>query len=254
MLLTNGSKYNIFNVQHIVRKDLIFEEPIPLSNKKILEELYLVIKYTTEFFEKYNIDYCIEGGTLLGYHRHDGIIPWDNDVDIMIFKDGYYKLKNLIKQYNNKNHEILNINPGFKLFYNKVAYGELIVYDLDKNSYKMAYPYINNQSTFFMTNMMYHYADYSKESLFPTKKVLFEDFYVRIPNNPEVILKKIYKGNLLNCIYMPEKNKIHESITYNKYLLLYYIESFLLHPIFPILNIIYLIICKLFIIFFPEVL
>jgi hypothetical protein len=147
MLLNNGSEYNIFNVKHKIGDNLIFKNSIPITDKYKLERLYLVIKYTCFFLEKHNIIYCIEGGTLLGSYRHEGIIPWDNDVDIMIFKDGYNKMLKLMNEYNNDTFKILHCTPGFKLFYDDECYGELFIYDLDKsdNKYKLAFPYLNNK-------------------------------------------------------------------------------------------------------------
>ncbi len=243
MELINNSKYKIFNNTHIIKDCLIFKEPIPMTDIEILEELYMVIKYTTSFLESYNIDYCIESGTLLGCIRHDGIIPWDNDVDIMIFKDGYYKLKELINEYNQGNFKILNVTPGFKLFYKDLCYGELFLYDIDEtlNLYRMAYPYIKidgyDKPTFITSDYYFPKQKYKKEDLFPTQILKFEDFEVRAPNNILSVLSITYKSNLLECVYSPKQNTQHhlmkfnhykiaifiEKITFNKYLLFIYI-------------------------------
>jgi phosphorylcholine metabolism protein LicD len=238
LLLTNGSKYNIFNVQHTIREDLIIKEPIPMTEQYKLERLYKVIKYTTEFLEENEIDYCIESGTLIGCVRHEGIIPWDNDVDIMIFKDGYFKLKKLINKYNNEHYTILNMTPGYKLFYDNDCYGELFVYDFDKkmDNYRMAYPYINHNNdsyipTFLTSDIYYNYQIYKKNSLFPTKKTLFEDFYVRVPNNIVDVLNNTYKCNLLECIYSVNLNNQHEKIKLRSHKIATFIEKLICNKI-----------------------
>lgn len=42
--------------------------------------------------KKYNLKYWASAGTLLGAVRHGGFIPWDDDIDFMMFRPDYNKL------------------------------------------------------------------------------------------------------------------------------------------------------------------
>ena len=50
------------------------------------------------------ITYFMVGGTLLGSVRHQGIIPWDDDGDLCIFKKDVSKLKKLIPYFEKKGY------------------------------------------------------------------------------------------------------------------------------------------------------
>ena len=52
-----------------------------------------ILKYVHELCEKLDITYFMAFGSLLGTIRHSGPIPWDADIDIVLFRDDYSKLK-----------------------------------------------------------------------------------------------------------------------------------------------------------------
>ena len=56
------------------------------------ERLLTLMKKVDAFLREKDIEYFLFGGSLLGAIRHDGFIPWDDDIDIVMSRDNYYKL------------------------------------------------------------------------------------------------------------------------------------------------------------------
>ncbi|ARE19828.1 LicD family protein [Lactococcus lactis] len=45
-----------------------------------------------------DIEYSLAGGSLLGSERHQGFIPWDGDIDVMLRRDYYEKLMPILSE------------------------------------------------------------------------------------------------------------------------------------------------------------
>ena len=60
-----------------------------LTLKEVQFEAKEMLKVVVDFLEKNNFNYYIWDGTFLGAVRHKGFIPWDDDIDIGMFRDDY---------------------------------------------------------------------------------------------------------------------------------------------------------------------
>lgn len=59
------------------------------AQKALLLEMY---KDIAALCDKYSLDYMMGGGTCLGAIRHQGYIPWDDDLDLMMPRASYEEL------------------------------------------------------------------------------------------------------------------------------------------------------------------
>lgn len=68
-----------------------------LTLREIQQTEFKLLCEALRLFKEYKIHYILCGGTLLGAIRHNGFIPWDDDIDIFVPRKDYERLKKLIK-------------------------------------------------------------------------------------------------------------------------------------------------------------
>lgn len=58
--------------------------------------------------ERHGLEYFAGGGTAIGAVRHQGFIPWDDDIDVNLYRDDYEKFLKYAKEEYSDKYEIMN--------------------------------------------------------------------------------------------------------------------------------------------------
>ena len=70
-----------------------------MQREELHDILYDILCEIDNACKKENVPYALTGGTLLGAIRHKGFIPWDDDVDITIWRKDYPAIVASLKKH-----------------------------------------------------------------------------------------------------------------------------------------------------------
>ena len=167
--------------------------------------------------DKFNIDYFLISGTLLGFQRHGDFIPWDDDIDIIVSDDFYLKYNEIIASIN-KNHIFFSRN---KYVY-KFSYSDKLISHCDNKYY---WPFVDIFTFYKSENSLdFFNKKWNINEFYPIKKMLFNGIIVNVPFNPDYFLKINYGDDYMTIFKSNEWNHRYEcqniqkkTITLNEY-------------------------------------
>ena len=186
------------NILHVPFAESILESEI--YRKKVNKNntapadillFYQSLKDLHEIFETANLNYWLEGGTLLGALRHGGIIPWDDDVDVTMHMKDKAIFEALIPIFEQLGYKVIKAHVGFQIYNqatedqkNGVRPAYMDVFLMEDDGKKLFYSLPEMQKSWPQR--------FSLDVMYPTKLVNFGAFKARIPNKPKVILDTFY--------------------------------------------------------------
>lgn len=171
------------------------------TSKSELDAMGEIISIMDRYLKKYNIDYFLLAGTLIGGLRNKppGILYWDDDIDVAIFDKDTQKLEQMLHdssflkqvdvaktlfgyQFYPKNHR--KFNKGKKEF----IYDIFIFTKQKDNQYRM----INNEFPQSIIPTLGH--------VFPIQHKPFWKFILPYPNKGLEMLKIQFGDNILDQV------------------------------------------------------
>ncbi|MBE6776527.1 MAG: LicD family protein [Ruminococcaceae bacterium] len=87
-----------------IEKDFIIKEELPITAIQDIE--IDILRTFVDFCDKHNLRYFLAGGTLIGAVRHQGFIPWDDDMDVSMPRKDFERFRELTKDGKLGNYDI----------------------------------------------------------------------------------------------------------------------------------------------------
>lgn len=86
-----------FLKEDFLKEEVICDFLVDEKRKKIWAIELDLLREFGRVCEKYNLKYFLVHGSLLGAIRHNGIIPWDDDIDVGMFREDYERFIEVAK-------------------------------------------------------------------------------------------------------------------------------------------------------------
>lgn len=67
-------------------------------------ELLEILKVLDGICKEHNIEWWLSSGTLLGAARHQGFIPWDDDIDIVMLRKDFKRFDKIMRNYQSEEY------------------------------------------------------------------------------------------------------------------------------------------------------
>ena len=162
-----------------------------LDSRETHNTLRELLGFFSDHCNKKQIKPIIMHGSLIGYYFGKKILPWDDDIDIILVGDSIEKLKNY-----SDDDIIIEVNPNSRN-YSKLDFLNVISARVisKKNGIFIDITYFKENRKGIFESKDGH--SYKKEELFPLKKDLFEGREIYVPNNIESCLIKEYRDKVL---------------------------------------------------------
>ncbi len=145
-----------------MKKDILTKKELQRVQQLELEALVEL----DALCKKHNIKYALSGGTLLGSIRHNGFIPWDDDVDVNMLRSDFDKFREICKNElpDKYFYQSKDTDPEYQYLFDKIRIKDSIF-----------------KETYLSDHNIHHgiYIDIFPVDKIPSSKILAKLMYIR---------------------------------------------------------------------------
>lgn len=170
-----------------------------MNEKEFKEQLVEILKEFDKLCKQNDIKYSLIGGSLIGAIRHKGIIPWDDDIDVIMTKENYDKLLKIISSYKG-NYRFINNDlnseyyyPFLKMINPKTHIEEKYINIKEYGIYIDIFHYVNLPQSKIQLKFFWYKLQFLKLLIsgYATKEIRKDDKY-KVPKRIGKLISKIF--------------------------------------------------------------
>lgn len=162
-------------------------------------EIYRMLGFLDKLFEENQINYWIDGVTLLGAVRHKGLIPWESESEVQVSEEDLEKILSLQKKFEERNME-LKLEPyGFRLV---SLHNPSLAVDLLATVKEVSIGKISCKKA--------NFSPWMEKDLFPLSRLAFGPLSLQAPKNHTRHLTELYGKDIMHKAWHP-RSALHRS-------------------------------------------
>ncbi|CAL1539362.1 unnamed protein product [Lymnaea stagnalis] len=182
----NRSKAKLYD--RFKRTDFRAEEhrrflPLLAGDAKVtMVHLYLV---AADALKRSGVEFFLVEGSLLGAHRHRGMVPWDDDIDIAVNVVHWRTVR-----------RVLSCVGGFLLHVNQNMHWKFFP---NSTTPRYGFPFIdiffytgNDEYVWAVTHYLAQSVIFAKKDTFPLTTAEFEGVLAPVPKNTDVLVRQVF--------------------------------------------------------------
>ena len=197
----------------------------PGDEKKLAGEKECLAE-VVRLFKKHGIVFWVDCGTCLGVYRHEGAIPWDNDIDIAVLQNDFDNVFHALQELDGTRFYVQDWSgrdrpKSYAKVYDRKSNSLIDIYNFQVNpETKTVSSILSNENSIFLSKAWKirekrYVVPTPFEVVFPLRKGWFDGIEVYVPNQIETYLQMRYGDNLAPVrIYDPKTGQYEKDLSH----------------------------------------
>lgn len=174
-----------------------------LTSKEAKQRMLIVLDEMDRYCKEHNLTYMLSYGTLLGAIRHEGFIPWDDDLDVMMPWNDYVKF---CKEYESEDFYVTDVNKDkdYQLPYSRLIDKRTVQIVHGRKDFGInidVYPLYHFPKDYFTKDYPWMIRTAERKDFISRLIRGFDRIKMSFMAKPLIALRRVYVKQIRNKIY-----------------------------------------------------